>query len=302
KRNQLKYMLSAFAFAHMGAVLHFGGAYFRAEPFPHDFLLIIFVGLISYAIVQHRLMEISVVFNKGLAFGLLVGVIFVPVYAAILVSHRATAYSIPPLVAASLVFGCGLWIALKIPRNAVNLTFGLLCAGVCTWLFSMFMMFSSAQEAEAVLWGKVAHAGVVFIPAFFYHFCMKFLKRPNGKATVVTSYLISACFLALIPTDHLVSGRYVHSWGIYLKAGALYPVFLGYFGVMTGLSMFALYREIKTKSADAPAEATRIRYVLAAFAIGYLASIDFAQAYGAEFYPIGFVFVGLWISVVMYAI
>jgi signal transduction histidine kinase len=301
KRNQLRYVLTSFAFAYTAGLLHFIGAYVR-EPFPHDFLLIIFAGLISYAIVKHRLMEISVVFNKGLAFGLLVGLIFVPVYIAILVSHRATAYAIPPLVAASLVFGCGLWIVLKNPRNAVNVTFGLLCAGVCTWLFSMFMMFSSPKEGEAVLWGKMAYVGVVFIPAVLYHFCMRFLKRPHDEARVVVHYLISAAFLALIPTDYLISGRFVHDWGIYLKAGALYPLFLGYFGVVSGLSLAALYRGFKVKTADAPVEATRIKYVLAAFAIGYLASIDFAQAYGAEFYPIGFVFVGLWISVVMYAI
>jgi two-component system NtrC family sensor kinase len=114
--------------------------------------------------------------------------------------------------------------------------------------------------------------------------------------------MISTGFLALIPTGYLTSGRYVHEWGFYLKAGALYPVFLAYFVVVSGRSISALYREFKAKTADAPVEATRIKYVLIAFAIGYLASIDFAQAYGADFYPIGFVFVGLWISVVMYAI
>ena len=301
KRNQLGYVLTSFLFAYSAGLLHFIGAYVR-EPFPHDFLLIIFAGLISYAIVKHRLMEISVVFNKGLAFGLVVGLIFVPVYVAILVSHRATAYALPPLVAASLVFGCGLWIALKTPRNDVNLTFGLLCAGVCTWLFSMFMMYSSSQENEAVFWGKMAYVGVVFIPALFYHFCMRFLKRSQDETKVVAHYVISTAFLSLIPTGYLTNGRYVHDWGIYLKAGVLYPAFLGYFVVVSGRSLLALYHGFKAKTADAPVEATRIKYVLAAFAIGYLASIDFAQAYGAEFYPIGFVFVGLWISVVMYAI
>jgi signal transduction histidine kinase len=301
KRNQLRYVLTSFAFAYTAGLMHFLGAYFH-EPFPHDFLLIIFAGLISYAIVKHRLMEISVVFNKGLAFGLVVGLIFVPVYVAILVSDRATAYAIPPLVAASLVFGCGLWIVLKNPRNDVNRTFGLLCAGVCTWLFSMFMMFSSPHQEEAVLWGKMAYVGVVFIPALFYHFCMRFLKRSHDEAKVAAYYVISTAFLALIPTDYLISGHYVQEWGIYPKAGIVYPLFLGYFGVISAHSLFALYRGFKAKMADAPVEATRIKYVLAAFAIGYLASIDFAQAFGAEFYPMGFVFVGLWISVVMYAI
>ncbi|HEY3198215.1 MAG TPA: ATP-binding protein [Nitrospirales bacterium] len=302
KRNQFKYFFIAFALAYGTGSLDYLPI-FKIDLYPYgNFGIMAYPIITTYAIARYRLMDITVVFQKGLTYALLLGALLVPVFLTVAVSHRATAYAIPPLVAASFVFGCGLWIVLKNPRNDVNLTFGLLCAGVCIWLFSIFMMFSSPQEGEAVLWGKMAYVGVVFIPALFYHFCMRFLKRSDEKISVVVQYIISTGFLALIPTDYLISGRYVHDWGVYLKAGALYPLFLGYFGTVSGLSLLALYRGFKAKTADAPAEATRIKYVLVAFAIGYLASIDFAQAYGAEFYPIGFVFVGLWISIVMYAI
>jgi two-component system, NtrC family, sensor kinase len=83
KRNQLKYMLLAFIFAFAGAGLHFLVVYLHAEPIPHDFLLIIFAGLITYAIAKHRLMDITVVFQKGLAYGLLMGAL-IPAYFVIL--------------------------------------------------------------------------------------------------------------------------------------------------------------------------------------------------------------------------
>ncbi len=66
-------------------------------------------------------------------------------------------------------------------------------------------------------------------------------------------------------------------------------------------SLLQLYRGFKTMEAVSLLEAARLKYMFWAFAIGLLAAVDFAQAYGAQFYPIGFVFVGLWISLGMYA-
>ncbi len=83
KRNQLKYMLLAFLFAYAGAGFHFLVVYLHEEPIPHDSLLIIFAGLITYAIAKHRLMDITVVFQKGLAYGLLMGAL-IPAYFLIL--------------------------------------------------------------------------------------------------------------------------------------------------------------------------------------------------------------------------
>ena len=66
-------------------------------------------------------------------------------------------------------------------------------------------------------------------------------------------------------------------------------------------SLLKLYRGAKAKEESSPLEATRIKYVFWAFAIGYLASADFVQSYGYEFYPFGYFFVTLWVLIVSYA-
>src|SRR5207249_9996570 len=66
---------------------------------------------------SYRLMDITVVINKGLAYSLLLCVIFIPSYLAVAVSHRATPYSIPPLLAGTIIFASGLWTVFKNPRS-----------------------------------------------------------------------------------------------------------------------------------------------------------------------------------------
>src|SRR5256886_2560930 len=216
--------------------------------------------------------------------------------------RNGTVHSIPPLVVGSLVLASGLWIALKNPRSPINLTFGLVCVGVFTWLFSFFMIYSTPDEAKAFFWGKMIYAGVVYIPAFFYHFCLSLVESQARTKLIVVNYLIGTAFLLLLPTPLLVNGHYSYFWGSYPKAGAAHPAFLLYFAVIGGLSLYKLYLGYKAKEDSSPLEAIRIKYVFWAFVLGYAASLDFLQSYGIEFYPLGFIFVSLWLLLVTYAI
>jgi signal transduction histidine kinase len=302
KSHQMRYIFYAHVVAATAGLDYFLSV-LQVIPYPplDDYLLVFYFGVFAYGIARYHLMDITVVLHKGITYALLLAAVLGPVFLAVAVSQRATVHAIPPLLAASVVFCCGLWIALKNPRNPVNLPFALLCAGVCVWLFSMFMVYSAHQEAEAVIWGKTAYIGVVFSPALFYHFCVRLLKRSGEQSRILGNYAISTAFLVLIPTDYLTSGSYVHEWGVYPRAGPFHPLFLGYFTIVSGYSLLRLHRGYKTMEAVSPSEAARLKYMLWACAIGLLAAVDFAQAYGAEFYPIGFVFVGLWISLGMYA-
>src|SRR5207244_12291309 len=151
------------------------------------------------------------------------------------------------------------------------------------------------------VWVKCLHTWVVYIPAFFYHFCVSFFKTEGRSKRVLVNYLISTVFLLLIPTPYFIDGYYSFFWGYYPKAGPLHPLYLAYFVSVSMASLLKLYRGAKAKEESSPLEATRIKYVFWAFAIGYLASADFVQSYGYEFYPFGYFFVTLWVLIVSYA-
>lgn len=75
KRNQLGYVLVAFVIAGVSGIIHFLSAYGVEEVYPHDFLVILFTALISYAIVKYRAMDINVAFKKTMAYSLAVGLL-----------------------------------------------------------------------------------------------------------------------------------------------------------------------------------------------------------------------------------
>lgn len=67
-RNQLKLVILSFLFASSSAVFHFSSVYFNVEYFPHDILLIVYIGLVAYAIVKHRLMDITLTITRTTIF------------------------------------------------------------------------------------------------------------------------------------------------------------------------------------------------------------------------------------------
>lgn len=305
KKNQLAYLFWSSLLGYTGGSANFLLVFDINIPLLNPFgtyAVTLYVAATTYAIAKYRLMDITVVFHKGLAYGLLLTTILAPAYLAVLIGHWATVYAIPSLLAGTLVVACGLWIVLKHPRSTTHLTFGLVCFGVSIWLFGFFMIYSTTDDKKALFWGKFIYLGVVYIPAFFYHFCASFLERPKDNTLILSNYLVSTAFLLLIPTAYLINGQYVYFWGLYPKAGVLHPLFLVYFAWVSGLALQKLYLGYKAKEETDPLKATRIKYIFWSFAVGYIASIDFAQTYGLEFYPLGFFFVSLWISTVSYAI
>jgi two-component system NtrC family sensor kinase len=303
KKNQYLYLAIGSVIGYVGGATNFPLWYDIPLPPVGTILVSAYVSIIAYTILRYRLLDISVVISKGLAYSLLLTSIFVPIYATVLISQRATLYSIPPLLAGTLIFSCGLWVVLNNYKKIVNITFGLVCLGACIWLFSFFMIYSAPHAEAARFWGKFIYLGMAYIPAFFYHFCTSFLGLQTHTKRIAANYIIGTLLLLLIPTPHLIDGQYTYFWGYYPKAGNLHPLFLIYFFSVSAASLLKLYRGgYQAKEESIPFEATRSKYAFWAFVIGYLASIDFIQSYGYEFYPTGYLFVSLWVMIITYAI
>ena len=302
RRNQYLYLLVASLIGYAGGVTNFPLWYGIQIPPDGTILVAVYTAIVAYTIMRYRLMDITVVINKGLAYSLLLCVIFIPSYLAVVVSHRATPYSIPPLLAGTIIFASGLWTVFKNPRATTNRLFGLLCLSLCFWLFGIFMVYSSTHETEALLWEKIIYVGVVFIPAVFSQFCTNFLQSKRDNKLTLLNYFISTIFALLIPTSYLINGQYKFFWGYYPRAGLLHPLFLVYFLWVTSLSLRKLYRGYQANEGQSELEATRIKFAFLAFIVGYAASIDFVQNYGIEFYPMGYLFVTLMALIICYSI
>lgn len=302
QRNQYLYLLIGSLIGYGGGATNFPLWYGIAIPPDGTILVSVYTALVAYAIVKHRLMDITVVIHKGVAYGFLLSAIFIPTYLAVAASERATLYSVPPLLAGTVIIACGLWVLMKQLQGLVNITFSLVCGAVSVWLFSFFMVYSSTDEAEASFWGRCVYVGVVYIPAAFYHFSSSVLQRRMPNKLIVSNYFISTAFLLLIPTPYLLNGDYTYFWGHYPKAGLLHPLFLMYFGLAGGSSLFRIYQgHLAAQHVSAP-DAARLRTLFWAFTVGFLSSLDFAQNYGHEFYPVGYVLAGICVLIVTHTI
>ena len=206
ERHQLKYILLGFGLAHSGAILHFVPAYLNWEPFPHDLLLIAFASIITYAIVQHRLMDITLVLNRGIVYVLLLGMLLVPTYVVSAIHHRLTVFSVPMLVIGTLALACAFWVVLSGPRAAVRFSCAGLCLALTLCLFGGFLGSSSSDPGEAEMYWKIGHIGVVLVPAFAYHFSRCLAQPGPAPLAVGIPYGASLLFLLLLPSQLLLDG------------------------------------------------------------------------------------------------
>lgn len=100
RKNQLKYITLAFFLAFVAGSIHFLSAYGIPEVFPHDILVILFSLIFTYAIVRHRLMDITIVITKVS--------LFIVVYTLVLGVPFTVAILFRPILSA--ILGINWWI------------------------------------------------------------------------------------------------------------------------------------------------------------------------------------------------
>lgn len=212
-------------------------------------------------------------------------------------------YTIEYFFSALLVFGVGLYVYLKSREDIAHKTFGLFYLSISMWLFGFFMIFISKTEASALFWIRFAWAGVIFIPTFFYHFTIVFLKKKDRAAHNVINYALSLFWLTtLFLGDGFINGTYHYFWGYYGKAGFFQPPFLVFFIVTFGMGLRYWrngYKEIAEKSFI---EYSRRKYVFIMVSIGLVGSLDFLPNYGVELYPFAALPVAIALAIISYAI
>lgn len=206
-----------------------------------------------------------------------------------------------PLLSAIFVFLLGFFVFLKNKKSKVNLVFFLFSVSICIWLFGTFMMFISDTVEKAFFWDKFCYVGVVFIPAFFYHFGVIFIKIENKKRKIILlGYLLSFIFLILnIATPFFINGVYKYSWGFHSKAQLFHHIFLLFFIAYFFLLFKELFKFCKYAKGFAREQA---KYMLISLLVISSGSFAFLPAYGISVYPFIYVSGVLFTIILAYTI
>ena len=302
RRHQYAYMLVASVIGYSGGATNFP-LWYGVPLLPYGTVLItVYTALMAYTIVRYRLMNISVVLNKGLGYAIVLAIIVVATSIGAILSNRATGQSTPPLLAGTLFLICAFWVLSNNPRSSSNTVFSAVCGAACLWLFGCFMLFSASREDEALLWVRVIYTGVVFLPALTYHFAQRLAWGAVQDRLILWNYVVGGLFWGLLFTPYLLDGQYLYHWGRYPKAGILHPWLVAYVVAGGSFTAYRLYQGYRFHLVSTPLLGAQLKYTFAAIALGFLASLDFLQNYGFSFYPVGYLLAGLSVTVVAYAI
>jgi signal transduction histidine kinase len=215
-----------------------------------------------------------------------------------------TLHTLPPLLSSILFLFLGGFVYLNNRKSIVNITFALVCFVTFWWQFSWFILFNTQNEVLANYLVKIGYIGIIFIPIFFFHFFLSFLREVSTKFDrylLYFSYLMGLAFEAiLLTTNYFINGFYEYSWGFYPKAGFLHPLYLLALTALAIRGLYLLFSFLKKKTV--PTEYRQEKYLLWALIFYIFASVDFLLNYGVEFYPFGFLFISIFLGITAYTI
>ncbi|HYP18794.1 MAG TPA: PAS domain S-box protein [Chloroflexia bacterium] len=216
--------------------------------------------------------------------------------------YQLSLYSIPTLITTAAILLLGLLVLVRERVSLVSLSFALVTFVVSIWLFGFSLMYSAPNPMSALWWNKVAYLGVPFIAPATYQFTVVVLKLyQRFKKVVALSWLLGGVFSALsVWSDLLIDRVQSFWWGYYTHFGPVGAVFILYFVSLLVASMGHYW--VEYRKSESLKHKLRIKWLMIAFAIGYIGAFDFVGAYGIPLYAFGYLAILGFLCVAVYAI
>jgi signal transduction histidine kinase len=213
-------------------------------------------------------------------------------------------YFFPPFLASLLLLILGIFVLIKIQTSLGNLPFSFVCFVSFIWLFSYSFAYNSRSETMAYFWFKLGYPGIVLLPVCFFHFTVNFLRLKKFKPFVLLCYFWAISMIFLIwKTQYFIKGIYRFFWGYYPIAGIIHPFFLITFFLLANFSFVLLAWPLFIKRKEVSLmKRNQIEYILVAFIIYTVASIDFLPNYHVPVYPFGYLPTFFFVAIISYSI
>lgn len=152
----------------------------------------------------------------------------------------------------------------RVTRAFTNLIFFVVIVYLTELLASRTNITHSSEP-----WLRLEWVGIAMVPAAQYHLADALLATTGHiskrrRQFVRVFYLIGLTFIALVGLSDLVVGGVIEvPQATHLRAGPLFPVFTLYFWLVTGISIYNVWRSLQLSVTSTIRQRTRI--ILAAF-------------------------------------
>jgi len=212
-----------------------------------------------------------------------------------------------PFASSGLLIGVtsvamGIFVYAKNTRNKINRLWAIFSYSVAFWGFGAFEIGITKEASVALLWWKIAHVGVIFIPVLFIHFVFAFLEKKE-KWPIIVGYVIGTFFLIANLSGYLIK-NVVWVFASFYYDGCpptlLYTVFTFFWFFSICYSHFQLLLGLRGMGGI---KKTQIKYFFLATAVGFSGGITcFLPCFGIEIYPFLNFTVPLYPLIMTYAI
>jgi len=216
-------------------------------------------------------------------------------------------FAIPNILVSGLFISFGVLVFSRNRNSIVNISFAVMCGFISVWLCSYGISYLQASEIWATFWLRLGYTAVVFIPISFYCLAITFLglhTKNQEKILIASAIGVALLFVYLLwNTSTFVGGLNSYYWGYYPKAGSIHPAFLLFYSSLSLRLLWLLYIRYRLLQLHGSiGDYNRTRYFLIAFIVTFPGIVDFLPNYGIEIFPLAFIFVVTFTSIVAYAI
>src|SRR5215831_4142624 len=196
-------------------------------------------------------------------------------------------HAIPMFLMGIITLALGFLVYRSNRQSAAHRHFLILCASIAVWLDATSIGLCATNPDTALDWFKLDNVGVMYISVAFYGFSSEFLQLQRPRSIWIGYGLATLMVGAVLFREDFVVGVNRFWWGYFPKWGpASVPFFIIFFSYMAAAftDYFHTYRTVTT-----PIKRQQIKFVLTAFVIAYIGSVDFFPALGYELYPFGYI-------------
>ncbi len=216
-------------------------------------------------------------------------------------------YSFPTLFVSIYTLVLGIVVICANPKARLNRICFLLTTTSFTWLFSYGLMYLSTDYDRALKLAHVGHVSAVLIVPIVYWFLLEVLgdnkKRLDTRLAIISTIaaIIAAILCYFSPT--YMSGLSKRYWGYYPVGGLYMLIYTTWTFIIAFRSLYLLNHASKNAIRELQySEYQKFKFYALALIVFIFAAIDYLPKFSIDIYPLGFIFVGLFSSLITYAI
>ena len=277
-----------------------------------DFVLIIYVAILAYAMLKHGLLDAGLFIKRTAYYSMFAFIVSMLYVAVIFISHgvitgtygviRPNPFTVSNFLIALTSLSFGIFVLAKDPRRRLNQLWFIMNMSIFLW-GSWGMLLSLVGSGHYLFYWRLCYVtSVVWIPVFFLHFVCEYLNTKK-RLFLWISYAITfiTCYFVLFTDLFFGSVRLVFNAFYYAIPATILPAIqFGWWLFCYSYALVLLLVHIHKADKGRRRELTYIFLALGIAGLG--GSTNFLPLLGIDLYPWGNFAVPLYPIMLSYAI